>query len=163
SAGSTATLTSGQDVATATTIYGTLGTGATLQGYDVLTGKSTTGNTLSISDGSSNTAALTLPVGVTVSNVQNISVNTSYTAGTLAGAAFDVSGISGVTAVTVVSNDSSKVGDYVKAATTTAITVTDYSDGVETNGGSSVTITSAGTGAADGNVSVGVTTQETGA
>jgi len=150
----TFTLTTGQDTQTANVFYGTLGsTGATLQSIDVLTGTAGgTANTLNISDATTNaTGYITLPVGITLSNIQDITVTTSNNVGSSSGAvAFDVSAISGLTQLTVTSVGT--LGDDITAAATTSVTDTSYdttTQGVTLSGGLNDSITTT-----DGQVSV---------
>lgn len=151
--GTTFTLTTGVDNATANTFYGTLdnvngtaSTTATLGGADTLTGAAGTNNKLVLTD-SSATGQDTIPVGATITNIQSITLNTAGNAGTgLSATALDVSGIAGVTSLTVTSAGANGTGDNIKAAATT--NVTDMSKGVgnwvEVNGGNNVTVTNSG-------------------
>jgi hypothetical protein len=102
-----------------------------------------------------------IPSGVTLSNIANINLTTQSEAGgglTTSGAYFDVSGVSGLTAVNVTSYGGLAT-DNVKAASTTAITVTQSNTGVaagvRTEGGSTVTVADSGSGAG---VHIGSTT-----
>jgi hypothetical protein len=146
-------LTTGADNVTGTSIFGSLtpfttdGTGPTLNATDIITGSpGSTNNTLTISDASSGLSAVddTLPVGVTISNIQDIILDTQNNAG--GGALFDTTPFAGVTNVTINSTGGSL--DDVRVSSTTALTV-DHQNvngggGVQTFGGSTVTVTNNG-------------------
>jgi hypothetical protein len=116
-----------------------------------------TGPTLNYNDSITNVANLNvvdqfgtgvdvIPAGATLSNIQNISLNTAGNAGVGAGDAFNTTGISGVQTLTVTT---AGLGfDFVAAAATTDITVKQVSQGagagVDITGGKSVTVNSSG-------------------
>lgn len=154
----TVTLTGNNNVVNATLDNALTATGApaalttaTLGGADSISGTGT-GNSLVITDGSA-ASVDAIPVGASISGVQTITLKTAGNAGNTvtgtgsatvpAGAhTFDVSGIAGLTAVNVTS--SGALGDNIKAATTTNITVTalNGADAVTTAGGKAVSVTS---------------------
>lgn len=129
------------------------------------------GPTLNVGDSIANVASLAItdqygqgndviPSGVTLSNIANITLTTQGVAGgsnSSSGAAFDVSGVSGLKTVAVTSyggnydynsTTPTENGDWVKAASTVAISVTQNNTGavgVWTQGGSSVTVVDNGT------------------
>lgn len=170
--GQSVNLTTGVDNVVAATInadlspYSFNGQGPTLNAGDTITGATGgTNNTLNIVDqyGQGNDV---IPAGVTISNIQNINLNTQGNAGGAAGGGagagsgnlsgvFDVSGISGVQTVTV--NSAGNGTDTVKASSTTNIVDNQNgvtTGGVQTYGGQNVTIAANGSG----NVTVGSTT-----
>ena len=150
--GSTVTLTTTPETATANIFNGTLTpaaysvSGPTVLSQDKLTGVAgLTTNTLNIYD---DYAAGTdiMPAGITLNNIQNINLTTSGNAGQ-GGSAFDTSAFSSVTSTTVTSNGSGT--DYVQASSAnSSITVTHSSvnGGVDTFGGTNVTVTTNGNG-----------------
>ena len=150
---STYILTPKADVATATNFIGSLtpynidGVGPTLNYDDILTGTSsaTPNNTLTINNDYAQGVSL-LPLGLSLSNIQNITLNTNGNAGT-AGTFFNSTPFAGVTDLTVTSAGSGT--DYVQAASTTNINVAHDSsalnfspnDSVFVLGGDGVTVT----------------------
>jgi S-layer protein len=139
-------LTAGTDAVTgistvANSISGLLGTGATVNSLDSITAAGSN-NTLALADNTVN-ATDVLPTGITLSGVQNITLSTAGNAGTSTGY-FDTTatGITGVTSLTV--NSSSAGGDFIKAATTTAVSNTNTGSGSTITGGSSVTVRAKG-------------------
>ena len=148
-------LTTGQDngaAFTATsgnaTFYGTVGvtnsTGATLQGFDSLTGTVAATNTLNITDASGGTGGdMMMPAGLTLTNIQDIVVTTAFNVGAN-GSNFDVSGFGSVTSLNVTTDSAN--GDYIKAATTTNVTITASAtnDAVTVSGGDAVTAHASG-------------------
>jgi hypothetical protein len=154
-------LTTGADNVTGSNIVGSLtdynvdGKGPTLNYNDVIAGTAgSTNNTLTLHDDYSQSNDV-IPLGVSISNIQNIVLQTSGNAGSNQGGTvgqantggyFDTSSIAGVTNVTVTSNGSGS--DNVKAATTTAINVTHQNGSglVNTLGGSTVTVNTNGAG-----------------
>jgi hypothetical protein len=162
-------LTTNQDVATASVFNAQLQAGAgtpapTLQGFDVLTGTAgSTTNSLNIIDGTTiadhTNNGDQIPVGLTMSNIQNINLTTSNNAGAdnAAGTTvFDVSGITGLTSLVVKSYGTN--GDNIKAAATTNVTDTyggttgAHADIINVVGGNNVTVTDSGSA---GGVTVG--------
>jgi hypothetical protein len=157
-AGAQQVLTSGADNVTGSNIVGSLteymadGKGPTLNYGDVITGASNgTNNTLTLNDDYAQGNDV-LPLGATISNIQNITLLTQGNAG--GSSAFDTSKISGVLDVNVTSAGSEE--DQVNAAGTTAINVThqNTSGSVQTTGGSNVTVASAGDEVVVGNTDV---------
>lgn len=126
----------------AETFVATLGgSGATLNGFDSLTGGDGT-DTLSIFD-TSTAGAMTLPTGLVLNGIEKVTVSTSANAGdATAGTTFDASSYTAVTDITVTSFGTA--GDSVKAAATTNITDTNALGGVTTVGGKDVTISAKG-------------------
>jgi len=163
--GTTYTLTTGVDIVPGTANNDVINavemvsaTGATVPTWttgDAITGGAGT-DTLNITQ----TAAVTMPLGVTVSGVERINVLSATT-----GTDINTSSFSGVEALSVTAPGAVTA----RAAATTAITVTDATqagNAIAVNGGSTVTVTgsasvaSAGTG---GTVTVGATTAAAGA
>lgn len=156
---STYILTPKADVATATNFIGSLtpynidGVGPTLNYDDILTGTSsaTPNNTLTINDDYANGTDV-LPIGVQLSNIQNIKLQTNGNAGIGAATPFNTTPFSGVTSLSVTSagggTNAIPVSDYVQAASTTNITVNHDSTigGVTVLGGNGVTVTENSTG-----------------
>ncbi|WP_224039865.1 DUF4214 domain-containing protein, partial [Paraburkholderia unamae] len=128
-AGAVTYLTTGADVVTGSNIVGSLtqyntdGKGPTLNYNDVITGSTGgTNNTLTLNDDYAS-ANDVIPLGASISNIQNVVLQTAGNAGGTA--SFDTSNISGVTNLTVKSAGNGE--DNVKAAATTNINVTHLS------------------------------------
>jgi Domain of unknown function (DUF4214) len=148
--GSTFTLTpgvDGPDNAVGTNIVGSLstfffdGVGPTLNTGDAITG-SGADNSLTLADGFGSGTDI-IPAGITVTNIQNVVLDTAGNAGN-GGQPFDTSPYSSVTSTTV---SSSGAGiDTVQAAGTSDITVNHNSTagGVQTFGGSATTVNTNG-------------------
>lgn len=151
--GSTFALTTGVD-----TFVGTSGgdtfnasvtaTSATLGGLDVVDGGAGV-DTFNIAD--TNTAAaadFALPTGLTISNVETLSIVTNGAIGTAAATDFDTSSIAGLTTAKFVAAGAGTAnGSQVKVADTTAVSLTVSGANTATvTGGSSATV-NAGTGA----------------
>jgi len=134
-----AILTTGPDILVGNNFTGSLGSGATLQGFDSLTSNTGSNNTLFI-NGSTSGGDM-LPGGLTLNNVQNVTLSTSTNAGGSNGT-FDASGLTGVTAVNVYSQGTA--GDTVKGSATESILVnsTGSSNLVTTQGGLNINVTS---------------------
>ena len=136
--GTVVSLTTGTDTATGSTINADLSsTNTTLQGFDVITGAGTT-NKLNIIDSVAADTSV-MPVGAAITNIQNITFNTSGNAG---GASdFDVSSIAGLQSLTVTTGGTAN--DSIKAASTTNLNITrSGSTGTATTkGGNNVSIT----------------------
>jgi hypothetical protein len=117
------------------------GTGPTLNYNDFINGV----NTLTVVDQFGQGVDI-IPAGATLSNIQNVVLNTAGNAGQGAGAAFNTAGISGVQTLTVTTTGAGQ--DFVTAAATTDITVTqnNQAGAVLETGGRNVTVTSAGAG-----------------
>ena len=150
-----ATLTTGADNVTANNIFGSLttffvnGIGPTLNSTDVITGLTppvgqTANNSLILAD---DNAAGTdaIPIGTTINNIQNSTLNTAGNAGG-AGPIYDTSAYSSV--VNTIVNSSGGGFDFVRAGSASTITVThqNTAGGVQTFGGTAVTVSSQGTG-----------------
>jgi hypothetical protein len=154
--GQTYALTTGIDVLAGTagndTFNAVLGTSiigavATLNSGDSVDGAGGTNNVLNITDGTSPTVVDSLPIDVTIKNIQTINLSTT------GNAAFDASAIAGLTALNVVSNGAG--GDTIKASASTnvneiaqtAVTITGgLNDTVSTKGAGSTVSVSGATG-----------------
>ncbi len=156
----TFTLTTGADTKTANTFYGVLEAtppvtpAGSLQSYDTLTGAGKTGNSLILTDSTAVAGALddVLPVGLTLNNIQNITLTTANNAGGNANA-FDTTAAIGLTSVNIQSSGANK--DQVTAALTTDVTVKSYADSdLIIKGGKNINLTQKG---AAGTVKVGGT------
>jgi len=161
-------LTTGQDTQTANTFYGVIngstGTPTTVQGFDKLTGATgSTTNLLSLTSpgntsgtaqlGGGGVASDTLPAGLSLTNIQSITLNSSANAGN--GVAFDVSGLSSVTSLAVTS--AGPFTDNIKASSAQSVTDTYNGTGttaahlsIQVVGGSNVTVTDNSTLASGG-------------
>ncbi len=170
-AGTTYTLTTGADVKTATTFYGDLTGSAsnpvTLQMFDTLNGTAgSANNKLVIVDGDSTHKGASgdmFPVGITISNIQNVTLTTSGNAGINQATPFNVSGVTGLTSVNVTTGGTGI--DSVQAATTADITVVRNNSGAKvfTEGGKNVTVTDANVASAGVQVGGALTTNPAGA
>lgn len=148
------TLTTGIDIATANKFYGTLnpylidGKGPTLNSGDNLTGTAgLTDNTLYLT---SVTSAMTLiPAGVTLTNIQNVDLNTNGNT-VDSGTGFSTAGYSSVTKLTGATSggydDLYTAGNGQSGTTATAVTVKHdgYTGDVAVVGGHNVTVTNYG-------------------
>jgi Domain of unknown function (DUF4214) len=117
------------------------GTSATLGGLDKVDGGA--GNdVLNIADTAvAPGAGFALPVGLVVKNVETLNVTTNGSIG-VAATAFDVSGITGLTSFTGVAAGDGTTNTNVKAADTTAVTLTAAAAAVVTElGGNVVSVT----------------------
>lgn len=113
---------------------------------------------MGIVDTASSTA-LALPVGVTVKNVETLNIVSNNDVGSST-TSYDVSGFTGLTAANITSTGA----DYIKAATTTDVTIKSASGAVAVSGGKNVVSTSAGAVTLTGDlVSANVTTGTTSA
>jgi hypothetical protein len=143
----TVPLTPGVDNAVGTNIAGSLssfffdGVGPTLNTGDRVTG-SGANNSLTLADGFGAGTDI-IPTGITISNIQNVALQTAGNAGN-GGSPFDTSPYSSVTSTTVTSSGGGT--DTVQAAPTGTITVTHNATGggVQTFGGSNTTVTTNG-------------------
>jgi hypothetical protein len=165
---STYVLTTGIDIATAQVFNATLsnnsydGVGPTLNSYDQLTGAAATGNSLNIVDGYGSASDI-LPAGLTLNNIQNVTLNTAGTAGqanlqqgtgATSGNTFNTSTFASVTSTVVNSQGdgysgyNGSVGDSVQASSNSSITVNHANVGgsVATFGGNVVTVNTNGNG-----------------
>lgn len=160
---STYVLTTGIDIATAQVFNATLsnhsydGVGPTLNSYDQLTGAAATGNSLNIVDGYGSASDI-LPAGLTLNNIQNVTLNTAGTAGQAnlfqgtgapAGNTFNTSTFASVTSTVVNSQGAGyggSGGDSVQASSNSSITVNhaNVDGGVATFGGNAVTVNTNG-------------------
>ena len=118
----------------------------TLTGLDSIDGAGGT-DTLNISDTlTAATAAIALPGGLTVKNVENLSIVSSGNFGVAAGTALDLSTtFAGVEKATLIAAGTTG-GSNVKVADTTALNLTQAAGAVVTAGGKSVSVVNAGTG-----------------
>lgn len=161
------TLTTGIDSATAVNFYASEtrydvdGHGPTINPGDVLTGAATsTNNTLLITDLTpSGVANGNMPAGVKISNIQNVTLNSSNN--TAGGTGFSTVGFAGVKNTTVITNGG--LADLVSAdngslagsvASTVTATHNGYAGNLTIVGGSDVTATTVG-----GNIIVGNSAQ----
>ncbi|WP_018420475.1 DUF4214 domain-containing protein [Paraburkholderia tuberum] len=152
------TLTTGADTVTGSDIVGSLtpyntdGKGPTLNYNDVITGAAGgTNNTLTLNDDYA-AANDVIPLGASISNIQNIVLQTQGNAG--GGATFNTANVAGVENLTVTSGGTGT--DNIQAASTTAINVTHQSGSgtVKTLGGSTVTVNTNGAGVAIGSLTL---------
>lgn len=113
-------------------------TSATFTGLDAVDGGAGT-DTLAIVDSAASTA-LALPVGVTVKNVEVLSIVSNNDVGTSsANGSYDVSGFAGLNTANITSTGA----DYIKAATSTDVNIKSAAGAVTVAGGKSVTTNSA--------------------
>lgn len=147
--GQTFTLTTGVDTLTGgagndTFNASVTGTSATLGGLDSIDGGAGT-DTVNIADSAvAGTAAFALPTGMVIKNVETLNVTTNGNIGDAGGTAFDVSGFTGLTSFTGVAAGTgvTVTGSNVKAANTTAVTMTATAGAiVKVDGGSVVGVT----------------------
>ena len=153
------TLTPGVDAAVASSFVGSLspyfydGKGPTLNDGDALTGSGTTGNSLTVVD-SYGAGTDILPKGMTLKNIQSVTLNTSGNAGQVSSlnaadannGVFDTSPYASVTSTKIISNGGGT--DAVQASNSSAINVAHSAvhGGVATYGGSAVTVNTQGNG-----------------
>jgi hypothetical protein len=139
--------TAGNDTFNAVLGTSIIGAVATLNSGDSVDGAGGTNNVLNITDGTSPTVVDSLPIDVTIKNIQTINLSTT------GNAAFDASAIAGLTALNVVSNGAG--GDTIKASASTnvneiaqtAVTITGgLNDTVSTKGAGSTVSVSGATG-----------------
>ena len=137
----------GSNIVGSLSAYNFDGKGPTLTVGDTISGTAgSTNNTLTLVDGY-NQGVDIVPAGVSISNIQTVSLTTAGNAG-VAGNPFNTSPYSSVTSTTVTSSGGAAAGDVVQASGTSAISVTHNSTvgPVTTYGGSDTTVTTSGTG-----------------
>lgn len=125
------------------TINATIITAATnpLGGLDTIDGGAGD-DILNIADSATLAGAVfSLPAGISVKNVETVNVVTNGSVGTSTAARFDVSGMTGLTAAHITSAGDGTLGNFIKAAGTTAVTFSGTTGALDVSGGSSVTTT----------------------
>lgn len=119
------------------TISAQIGGTATLTPLDSIDGGAGTDNLL-LNDVN---GSLNMPGGLTIKNVETLTLASAGGVGVSAGSPFDTSGITGVTKLNVLA---SAGADFIKAGTGQAVTVSDSAGTVTLTGGTSQDVTTAG-------------------